>query len=115
MFILIPNYFIKEEVKEIFSGMLKKFLLNALCGYGFGLLTQLQVGLPDLGSGTAVNLISMLLNQNPILFWISFSVGFLWSNSLIKEMQNINYRKSLFRLPLILVWIIAILLSSTEL
>ena len=107
----------KEEIKEIFSGMLKKSPLNFLCGCGFGFFTQLLVDLPDLSSGsvTSGNLLSMALNHNPILFWISFSVGFLWSNSLIKEMQNINYRKLLIRLPLILAWIIAILLSSTEL
>ena len=107
----------KEEIKEIFSGMLKKSPLNLLCGFGVGWLTQLLVVLPDLSSslGAGNNLLSMELNQNPILFLISFSVGSLWSNSLIKEMQNINYRKLLIRLPLILVWIIAILLSSTEL
>jgi hypothetical protein len=107
----------KEEINELFRGMTEKLPLNLLCGFGVGLLTQILVGLSDLDSGVGIsgNLLYMVLNQNPILFWISFSVGFLWSNSLIKEMQKITLRKLFIRLPLILVWIIAILLSSAEL
>lgn len=111
------KYLMKEEINELFKGMTQKLPLNLLCGLGVGLLTQLLVGLPEFNSGvgTSDKLLYMVLNQNPILFWISFSVGFLWSNSLIKEMQKITLRKLIIRLPLILVWIIAILLSSTEL
>jgi hypothetical protein len=79
---------------------------------GIGFFTILSVAMKELKiiEITGNNPFKTIINYNPLLFWISFFVGFLWSNSLIKEIQIITLNKFLVRFPIILVWLLAILL-----
>ena len=98
----------KEELKEIFEGIFKKLPMNLFCGLGIGFFTILTIDLADLNTLKTLhsNPLATLINHNPLLFWTSFLVGFLWSNSLIKEMRILTYRKLIYRLPILLIWII---------
>jgi len=102
----------ERELKEIFNGIFKNLALNILCGLGIGFFTILSVGMKELKIIEIIgnNPLKTIINYNPPLFWISFFVGFLWSNSLIKEIQIITINKFLVRFPIILVWLLAILL-----
>jgi len=102
----------ERELKEIFNGIFKNLSLNIFCGLGIGFFTILSVGMKELKIIEIIgnNPFKTIINYNPPLFWISFFVGFLWSNSLIKEIQIITINKFLVRFPIILVWLLAILL-----
>ena len=102
----------KEEFKEIFKGIFNNLQLNIVCGLGIGFFTILSVGMKELKIIEIIdnNPFNSIINYNPPLFWISFFVGFLWSNSLIKEIQIITLNKFLVRFPIILVWLLAIIL-----
>ena len=106
--------FMKEELKEIFDGVLKKLPLTIFCGLGVGFFTLLLTGIRELNNIKIVheNAFNSIISHNPFLFWISFLVGVLWSNSIIKEIRILSFRKAMYRMPIILIWLIAMLLLN---
>lgn len=102
----------KEEIKEIFSGLHKKFIINVVFGFGLALYSLFMFNQKEINKLNDITLYKIIEN-NPMLFWISFFLGFIWSNSLIKDIHLITYKKLLYRMPILLIWIIlAILLSN---
>jgi len=102
----------KEEFKEIFKGIFNNLPLNIFCVLGIGFFTILLWDMKELKFIEIIdnNPFNSIINYNPPLFWISFFVGFLWSNSFIKEIHIFTMNKILVRFPIILVWLLAILL-----
>jgi hypothetical protein len=101
----------KKEILEFFEGFFKKLPLSLLCGFGVGsfIILFMDTGYLNSNKITQSNLFIAMINYNPLLFWISFFIGVLWSNSLIKEMRMLSYKKFIFyRLPIILILYIAV-------
>jgi hypothetical protein len=101
----------KKEIKEIFTGMLKKSPLTILFGYGTGSLSVYITNLEKIEEQNFSNFIPNL-ELNLVPFIIGFVTGFIWSNSLIKEMHNLTIKQMYYRLPIIIIWMIALLILS---
>ena len=82
-----------EEIKEIFSGMLRKSPVNLFYGLGLAMFSILFFDSQDImtNKGSYNNMFYAILDKNPACFWLSFFVGFIWSNSMIKELQVFTF------------------------
>lgn len=107
---------IKEGFNEIFSGMFQKIPLNLFSGLGIVFFTVLVTDLENLNQVKQVgnNPFLAFVSHNPPLFWISFLVGFLWSNSMTKNLQTITLMKFIYRIPITIIWTLAIFLLSKK-
>jgi|LakMenEpi03Aug12_release.lakeMendotaPanAssembly.Ray.scaffolds.fasta_scaffold444518_2 hypothetical protein len=110
---------------EFFSGVFSKSLLNILVGLGISISTILIFELPknigewskiyNIGEGVVIPMwfpLKWIVTSNPLLFCNSFIIGFLISNLLIKEMQIITFKKKLYLLSFIILWILSVLLFA---
>lgn len=82
----------KEEIKEIFNGIfsLNKLSINLLCGGGFCFYFHF-----------------IFIETNPeyksILNFLSFTMGFIYGNSLYKEGYKLTHSKLIYRSSIILI------------
>ena len=99
----------KEIFNDIFGGMLKKMPINFSVGVSWGFFTIILRGDMDTSNCVLIcdNLLVTIINQNLWLFSVGVLAGFLYSNSLIKDLQILSLKKAMYRFPIVLLWVLA--------
>jgi hypothetical protein len=104
----------KQNLKEIFEGIfsVKKLAPNTLGGLGlcsFSLVWGVRANI-----SMDQNILIELIKTTPVYFCISFIVGFIWMNALIKEANPLTWKKYTSLIPFIIIWMLSSLLESPE-
>lgn len=102
----------KQEIKEIFNGVfsIKKAAPNSLGGIGAGSLSYIMV--PPKNISLDQSLFANLIESQPLAFIIGFIAGYIWTNMLVKETNNLSMRKLYFALPIVVIWYLSVLLLT---